>query len=123
MSSKKSQILLLGAYYILKQRNLKKCTKREMWVHPLLAQRLLKGCFTTLSIDLRESEKKFFNYFRMSIKSFDELLFKLQSEVRVSNNARASISHTERLCVALRYVYCLLNYFIYYYSVFFFCNA
>jgi hypothetical protein len=44
MSSKKSQILLLhGAYYIFKQRNLKNRKKREMWVHPLFAQRLPKG--------------------------------------------------------------------------------
>lgn len=102
-STKKTQLLLLyGAHYILKQKTIKNRKNRKMWVHPLVAQRLLKGSFTTLFIDLRNSEKKFFYYFRMSIKSFDELLSKLENEIRVSNNGRASISPTERLCVTLR---------------------
>jgi len=75
-----------------------------MWVHPLLAQRILKGSFSTLYGDLRDNENNVFNYFRMSTKSFDELLFKLESKINVSNSGRPSISPTERLCVTLRYV-------------------
>ena len=46
-----------------------------MWVHPLVSQRLLKGQFHQLFDDLCEYPDKFWKYFRMSKKSFDELLF------------------------------------------------
>ncbi|XP_001951483.2 putative nuclease HARBI1 [Acyrthosiphon pisum] len=97
-------LLLYGAYYIIKKRKNRKLKKRRMWVHPLLAQRILKGSFSTMYGDLRDNENKFFNYFRMSIKSFDELLSKLESGIKVSNSGRPSISPTERLCVTLRYL-------------------
>ena len=46
-----------------KQRN------RKYWVHPILQDRPAHGMYTTLYPRLREHKTKFFNYFRMSLKS------------------------------------------------------
>jgi hypothetical protein len=46
---------------------------RKMWVHPIIGDRRNKGLFWTIFEDLRRDEAKFFNYFRMSVASFEEL--------------------------------------------------
>ncbi|CAH2002712.1 unnamed protein product [Acanthoscelides obtectus] len=43
-------------------------------VHPILHDRMTHSMFETLYPKLRQHEKTFFNYFRMSVKSFDDLL-------------------------------------------------
>ena len=58
-------------------RTLYKRKKRRMWIHPLLAVKT--RYFPNLFAELRNDENKFFNYFRMSKDSFDELLSHLQS--------------------------------------------
>jgi hypothetical protein len=44
----------------------------QYWVHPILRDKVTHGMFVTLYTKLREYEQKCFNYFRMSIKSFDD---------------------------------------------------
>jgi len=48
--------------------------KKRHWVHPVVSKRLLNGQFYKLYEDLRNCRGTFFNYFRMSIESFDKLL-------------------------------------------------
>ena len=48
--------------------------KKRHWVRPVVSKRLLNGQFYKLYDDLRKCRGKFFNYFRMSIESFDKLL-------------------------------------------------
>lgn len=48
--------------------------KHRYWIHPIVSQRLLKGQFYKLFEDLCEHHEKFFNYYRMSKSSFEELL-------------------------------------------------
>ncbi|KAJ8896971.1 hypothetical protein PR048_002317 [Dryococelus australis] len=75
--------------------------------HPLVSSRLLKGAFATMFIDLREDESKFCYYFRMSIKSFDELATKLNVSIRNKDTVmRLTIPPLEMLVVALRYLGC-----------------
>ena len=52
------------------------------WVHPLNNTRYLNRAFNTILIDLREDEQKFFNYFRMSIRSFDELASRISDALK-----------------------------------------
>ena len=59
--------------------------KRKYWTHPLVSARLLKGAFSTLFEDLKEDPPKFFNYFRMSIRSFNELAAKLEDTLKMQN--------------------------------------
>ena len=54
-----------------KQRN------KTFWVHSIISSRLLDGQFYKLFDKLREHPNKFFNYFRMSIESFGQLLVAL----------------------------------------------
>ena len=59
--------------------------------------------FATLYPKLREYEPKFFNYFRMTIKSFDNLLEILKTSfTSMSTNMRDSISAEEKLVITLR---------------------
>jgi hypothetical protein len=59
----------------------KRMHKKRHCVHPLICCRLLKGHFYTPFGDLRANEAKFFNYFRMSSKSYDELLIILKHDI------------------------------------------
>ncbi|XP_055905518.1 uncharacterized protein LOC129941006 [Eupeodes corollae] len=88
----------------LKRRN-KPAIKRQYWVHPLNSQRLVKGQFQKIYLDLRSHPSKFFNYFRMSNRSFDELLFLIRNLITFKNTRwRKAISPEERLAVTLRYL-------------------
>lgn len=96
----KKKVAVAVACLIIKRKHNK--YKKRLWVHPLLAVRHLKGAFVTLYSSLREDERKFFNYFRMSINSFDELHRKLEESLKFSNAIRISVSSVERLSVCLR---------------------
>ncbi|KAF5275787.1 hypothetical protein FQR65_LT16532 [Abscondita terminalis] len=54
---------------------------------------------------LRRHEEKFFNYFRMSVTSFDYLLSIIENDLKCSDNAiRYCISPKEKVIVTLRYL-------------------
>lgn len=77
--------------------------ERAYWVHPILRERLTLSLYVTLYPSLRSYEPKFFNYFRMSIKSFDALLEKINHDIAADANAiRYCISPEEKLIVTLR---------------------
>ncbi|PIO33409.1 hypothetical protein AB205_0088680, partial [Aquarana catesbeiana] len=76
--------------------------RHRFWIHPIIAQREGRGQFGVLYNDLHAHEDKFFNYTRMSIKSFDELLALLSSHLERQNTSfRRSIPAVERLIVTL----------------------
>lgn len=77
--------------------------KRKLWVHPILETRNYNGEFNHLFSELRLDEEKFFNYFRMSISSFDELCNILKDKIKREDTImRKSIPPEERLAVTLR---------------------
>lgn len=77
--------------------------ERAYWVHPILRSRLTLSLYVTLYPSLRNYEVKFFNYFRMSIKSFDNLLQIIKKDISADENAiRYCISQEEKLIVTLR---------------------
>jgi hypothetical protein len=59
--------------------------EQEYWVHPIYSERLLKGKCYTLYHELRKYPSTFFNYCRMSVDSFDELLPLLKSHIFYKN--------------------------------------
>lgn len=90
--------LLYKAYRRKKNRG-----QRKMWVHPIIEKRLQLGVFHTLFRELREDERRFFNYFRMSMMSFDELHSKLKASLQRQNTVmRDCIDPMEMLAVTLR---------------------
>lgn len=89
----------------------RKRKRRQYWVHPLWSDRLLRGKFYTMYYKLREHPDKFFKYFRMSVRSFDELLRTLGPALIYENtNLRLSVPAEERLAVTLRYVNKISNF-------------
>lgn len=81
----------------------RKKSKRRFWLHPLTTQRSEKGQFHKLYADLRSHPVKFFKYYRMSLKTFDELLELIRPGItRRDTRWRRSITPEERLSVTLR---------------------
>ncbi|KAL4119389.1 hypothetical protein QTP88_012198 [Uroleucon formosanum] len=93
------------AYTALKIIREKKRLQRKWWVHPINSKRLLHGDFYTLYSRLRADNVSFFNYFRMSLTSFDELFAKIKHKIiRQDTNMRSAIPPEEMLAVTLRYL-------------------
>jgi hypothetical protein len=64
---------------------------------------LLKGQFHKIYENLRAHPNKFFNYYRMSVNSFDELLKLVGPSITYwKTEWRQAISPEERLSVTLR---------------------
>jgi len=77
--------------------------RRKYWVHPILQNRENFGVYKTLYNELRSDPKKIFNFFRMSISTFDELHVTLKEEIsRKDTKMRKSIGSEEMLAIAIR---------------------
>ncbi|XP_029345677.1 protein ALP1-like [Acyrthosiphon pisum] len=88
-----------------RMRRRRQMRERKYWVHPILKTRLSHSLYVTLYPKLREHDEKFFNYFRMSIKSFDDLLEIIKDSLEADENAiRYCISPQEKLIVTIRYL-------------------
>ncbi|CAH2085428.1 unnamed protein product [Euphydryas editha] len=72
-------VVLWLAYRRWKRRKRRK--SRRFNVHPIRRDRMTHSMFISLYPKLREHDEKFFNYFRMSITSFDELLEIIQEDL------------------------------------------
>ena len=75
--------------------------KRRFWVHPILESRISEGEYHTLYPPLIDDETKFYNYFRMSIGTFEEILSKIQHELIIQDTTfREAITPREKIsCV------------------------
>ncbi|MPC65271.1 hypothetical protein E2C01_059404 [Portunus trituberculatus] len=80
--------------WVLLHRRLKRRKRRgrRHWIHPVLQDRLTHGMFATLYPSSREHEAKFFNSFRMSVKSFHDLLGLIQEEINIFNQQAVCVS-------------------------------
>lgn len=98
---------------LLFRRRIKRRRNRLIWVHPINEMRKEVGIFYTLFKQLRQDDTKFFNYFRMSITSFDELHGRIKDSIQRKNTKmRNCIQPVEMLAITLRYVknkiYCFI---------------
>lgn len=74
--------------------------QRTFWVHPLNVNREKSQRFSLFFENLRKYPDKFFDYYRMSITSFDELLEYIREYITKKNTSfRNAISAEERLTV------------------------
>lgn len=64
--------------YFIYKNFIEKRRQRRWDVHPINSARRLRGAYYTLHEELRLDREKFFNYYRMSTGSFDELCEKLK---------------------------------------------
>ena len=98
-------MLALYLYLGIRKRR-KRVENRKCWVSDINSKRLTLGAFHTLFFELRADDNKFFNYFRMSVTSFDELDAKLSPRLQRRNtDMRDCISPKEMLAVTIRYVF------------------
>lgn len=76
---------------------------RKFWVHPAWKKRETDGEFATLYKELIDDEMKFYEYFRMSMYSFNVLFKKIENDIQKQNtNFRLCIPPRHRLAVCLR---------------------
>jgi histidinol phosphatase-like enzyme len=54
---------------------------QRCWIHPVFLERSTRGAFHLLYCDLRKHDIKMFNYARMSVETFDQLLQLIRNEV------------------------------------------
>ncbi|CAI6374003.1 unnamed protein product [Macrosiphum euphorbiae] len=95
------EIAAVCALELKRRKTIKK--KKKYWVHPITSQRLLKGQFYKLHNELRSYPVKFFNFYRMSVKSFDDLLNLIRPSITYQDSKwRKAIPPEERLSVTLR---------------------
>ncbi|XP_046674751.1 uncharacterized protein LOC124363545 [Homalodisca vitripennis] len=83
----------------------------ERWVpFPFYCNRLTTGAFMILrSTD--NNMKNFYQYYRMSVSSFDELLHLVSDGLmKKDTNMKRSIEPAERLAITIRYLGCGMNF-------------
>lgn len=78
-------------------------TSRKYWVHPLNQKRDEEDLFGNFYNSIRKYPKKFFEYYRMSIASFDELLETMRPHLKKQHtNMRNPICVEQRLTITIR---------------------
>lgn len=77
--------------------------EREFWVHPFNKSREDNERFKKFYLDIRQYPQKFFEYYRMSIQSFDELLENVRPYItKQITQFRNPVSAEERLTLTIR---------------------
>jgi hypothetical protein len=93
-------VVLYAAYLHFVKRK----RKRRWSVHPINSARYTDGAYRNLYGLLREHDDKFFNYLRMSISSFDELVVKFKDTIAIRPEMVQGLSFSveEMLTITLR---------------------
>ncbi|XP_063241738.1 uncharacterized protein LOC134541921 isoform X3 [Bacillus rossius redtenbacheri] len=79
--------------------------KRKYWVHPYNKERASSNRFRSFFEEVRKHEDKFFSYYRMSVKSFDELLEIVRPQITKMDTCwRNPLTPEERLSITRRYL-------------------
>ena len=94
---------IIAVLLLVRNRRLKK-KKKRLWVHAIQAARLKYGEYHHLICkDLPADPLMFFQYFRMSVDKFNELLSIVGPTIKKeTTNWRATISPRHRLSICLR---------------------
>lgn len=96
---RRQQLKLLYLLYLRKKK--KQC--KGHWIHPINEQRDTLGVFAILYKEVRSDHVKFFEYFCMSMNTFDALLQCLHLHLQHENTKmRDAIPPVERLAVTIR---------------------
>ena len=79
--------------------------QKRMWVRKIFDERKTKGEFHHLVQDMKLLDREyFFQYFRMTVTQYEELLQLVAPVIMKSGEKREPISPSERLTVTLRYL-------------------
>lgn len=95
----KSVIYTLCAMLVVRRRR----RQRIYWIHPIISERFIKGKFELLHGPLKKYPDKFFEFYRLSVSSFEKLLSKIKVIItRKHTRLRDCIDAEEKLAVTLR---------------------
>lgn len=108
MTTKKNNLIAIAL--LLDEEELKSAVtktasrkRKRFWVHETWKKRGTEGEFNTLYKELVDDEHKFYEYFRMSMYSFNVLLNKVNDDIEKKTTFwRKPIPPKERLAVTLR---------------------
>ena len=91
-------------YFYLRCKNIKQKKKKEkIWARPFISNRSKSGVFVKMYEDLLKYPEKFFNYVKMALASFDELLSLCRDDLtKQDTELRKPVSPEEKLYVTLR---------------------
>lgn len=93
----------LRLLYLLYLRRKKREIQRRFWIHDMNRARFVEGAFYTLFPRLQKDPDKFFNYFRMSERTFDYILTQISCAIRKKDtHFRQCIPPKEMLVITLR---------------------
>ncbi|KAJ8720825.1 hypothetical protein PYW08_006290 [Mythimna loreyi] len=88
---------------LARRRKRKKRKSNQFWVHPLNSDRFIHGKFYTRHHKVLNFPKKFFDYYRMSVQSFEELVSIVGPLIKKEDTRlRLAVPVEERLSVTLR---------------------
>ncbi|GBP40871.1 hypothetical protein EVAR_88932_1 [Eumeta japonica] len=83
----------------------KKKKRRRYWIHPLNTRRVYESPYYLKRAKLRAHPNKFFDFYRMSINSFDELHNGIRDKLIKQNTCmRLSLDTEEKLTITLRFL-------------------
>lgn len=94
-------------YKILKKKERKERSLRTVWVRPIFTEekRYKQGASDNLIKEMKNVDtEKFFEYMRMDIDTFNELLKLIYKNIMKQNVVRTPISASTRLEICLRYL-------------------
>lgn len=95
--------LIVAINEALEEEGGEKSVHRKFAVHPYGKKRSEKGQFNVIYEDLRQFPEKFFSYYKMSVKTFDELLTIVKSDLEKEQNIKGdTIPAVERLTITLK---------------------
>lgn len=94
--------LMLVESSILKYLIIKK--RKKYWVNPLYARRGEESEYVRIFEELRQQPTKFFEYFRMSLSTFEYILKRIKPRIQKYCNFRECIGPREKLTITLRSV-------------------
>lgn len=114
MNNNKKRLALLALLRLRKKRKFnKQPSTRRYWVHPMLEVRYVEGAFYTTFNKLLEDEIKFFNYFRMSFGTFNNILDQIANLIRRQDTQlRLCVPPKEMLVITIRYETILIKYLL-----------
>lgn len=96
------EVLLLALLFEEEEKRRRK-RRAIFWIHPINRSRQVEGEYQTLFKKLLLDEQRFFQYFRMSSRKYNELLDIIKDDIQLQNTRfRCCIPPIERLAVCLR---------------------
>lgn len=99
---------LIATWLLMKKNNRnQRSAVRKFWVHPIFSyeNRLLQGASDNLVKELQfHNDSQFFNYFRMNVEMYQELLNLVEPLIAKQECIRMPIPANTRLEICLRYL-------------------